>query len=92
MFALVGSSVRGWIGCYCVGCVSVVCFVPKMGVLFQFVPCVWNNIKYGYVLVFISLFIFIFILFHLFLLFQHLYNEGQIYLGDKGLHYVKGGS
>jgi hypothetical protein len=71
----VGNGVRSVLRC-------LVCFVPKRGVLFQFVPFAWNNIKSGYVLVFISLFIFIFILFHLFLLFQHLYYEGQIYIGD----------
>jgi hypothetical protein len=75
MFALVGNGVRSVLRC-------LVCFVPKMGVLFQFVPFAWNNINAWYVYVFISLFIFIFILFHLFLLFQHLYNEGQIYIGD----------
>ena len=60
--------------------------------LFQIVPFAWNNINALYVYVFISLFIFIFILFHLFLLFQHLYYEGQIGHTIIELHYVKGGS
>ena len=42
--------------------------------------------------VFISLFIFILYIVPMFQLFQELYNEGQIYIWTKGLHYAKGGS
>jgi hypothetical protein len=69
-----------------------VCFVPKIGVLFQIVQRDWNNIKPRQIVVFISLFIFILYIVPMFQLFQELYNEGQIYILTKGLHYAKGGS
>ena len=67
-----------------VACVPLagLCFVPKMWVLFQIVQYAWNNIKSCYVYVFISFILFIYYIVPMFHLFQELYYEGQIYLGD----------